>query len=143
MDTFKDTDTIQQIRHLFPIADGAVLVFSSNDPDSIQCVERLKQEIEKTKDKKDVCHFVMIDNQSVPSASNGAEQQTSITSGSRDIQRQEMQSRIRCPIYELTTLEKRDILCRPFVDLATNITQVNAKSSMNISIKKPKVFSSK
>lgn len=130
------------MRHLFPVVDGAVLVFSSLDPDSIQCVERLKLEIEKSKDKKEVCHFVMIDNQSMNTNSNESSQQPA---GNREILRQELQTRLRCPVYELLTLEKRDLLCRPFFDLATNITQVNAKSSMNIvqSIKKPKVFSSK
>lgn len=147
MESSKDTDTIQQIRHLFPIVDGAVLVFSSHDPESIQCIERLKAEIEKSKDKKEVCHSVIIDNMSLVASTTettpASPSSTTSGSSSREVQRQELQTRFRCPVYELPTLEKRDLLCRPFVDLATNITQVNAKSSMNISIKKPKVFSSK
>lgn len=142
MESSKDLDTLQQIRHLFPSVDGAVLVFSSHDPDSILCAERLKAEIEKSKDKKEVCHFVMIDNVSLAMSQHTSDTPTSPTS-QREAQRQELQTRFRCAVYELSTLEKRDLLCRPFVDLATNITQVNAKSSMNISIKKPKVFSSK
>lgn len=152
MESSKDLDTIQQIRHLFPSVDGAVLVFSSHDPDSILCAERLKAEIEKSKDKKEVCHFVMIDNVSLATSqhtsadtttTNTSTSPTTTSTSQREAQRQELQTRFRCAVYELSTLEKRDLLCRPFVDLATNITQVNAKSSMNISIKKPKVFSSK
>ena len=155
MDNVKDTDTINQMRHLFPLVDGCVLVFSSNDPDSMQCVEKLKPEIEKCKDKKEICHFIIIDNQTpVPvnttvsniSATSGADilssSSTMITN--RDLIRQEMQTRMRAPLYEFNTLDKRDLLCKPFIDLATSITQVNTKGSMNIvqSIKKPKVFSS-
>ena len=57
MENSKDTDTINQMRHLFPLVDGCVLVFSSNDSDSMQCIEKLKFEIEKSKDKKEICHF--------------------------------------------------------------------------------------
>lgn len=139
MDSAKDQDTINQIRHLFPSMDGAILVFSSADADSIQCVEKLKHEIEKSKDKKEICHFIMIDNQANPDPTG-----TGVI-GNRELIRQELQSKHRCAVYELTGLDKRDLLCKPFIDLATNITQVNAKSSMNLvqSIKKPKVFSSK
>lgn len=148
MDSSKDTDTINQMRHLFPLVDGCVLLFSSNDSDSMQCIEKLKFEIEKSKDKKDICHFIIIDNQMpVPVNTqpiNDASSTLSSMITNRDLIRQEMQTRLRANLYEFTTIDKRDLLCKPFIDLAMSITQVNTKGSMNIvqSIKKPKVFSS-
>ena len=146
----RDTDTINQMRHLFSGADGAVLVFSSSDADSLQCVEKLKNEIEKSKDKKETCHFVFVDNcmpvpvnvySELPAAMTTT---TTNNNNNKEQIRQELQSRMRSNVYELSTLDKRDLLSKPFVDLATNITQISSKSSMNIvqSIKKPKVFSS-
>jgi len=148
MENSKDTDTINQMRHLFPLVDGCVLVFSSNDSDSMQCIEKLKFEIEKSKDKKEICHFIIIDNQMpVPVNTQPMNEASSTLSSmitNRDLIRQEMQTRLRANLYEFTTIDKRDLLCKPFIDLAMSITQVNTKGSMNIvqSIKKPKVFSS-
>ena len=142
MENSKDTDTINQMRHLFQLVDGAVLVFSSNDSDSMQCIEKLKSEIEKSKDKKEICNFILIDNQAI----NGSHffPSSDSTTASKDLIRQELQTRLKSIVYEVTNLEKRDLLCKPFIDLATSITQVSTKGSMNLvqSIKKPKVFSS-
>ena len=142
MDNSKDTDTINQMRHLFPIVDGAVLLFTSSDPDSIQCIEKLKTEIEKSKDKKEICHFIMLDNtMPIPLNLNNS---IETSNSNKELIRQDLQARLRSNVYELNTLDKRDLLCKPFIDLASNITQVNTKGSMNLvqSIKKPKVFSS-
>jgi NF-kappa-B inhibitor-interacting Ras-like protein len=141
LENAKDVDTLSQIRTFFQQVDGAVLVFSSADPDSIQCVEKLKVEIEKSKDKKETCHFILIDYQQFNTADSSA---PPATTPNKDQIRQELQTKLRCNVYELNGLDKRDLLCKPFIDLATNITQVSTKSSMNIvqSIKKPKVFSS-
>jgi NF-kappa-B inhibitor-interacting Ras-like protein len=142
MENSKDTDTINQMRHLFPIVDGAVLLFTSSDPDSIQCIEKLKSEIEKSKDKKEICHFIMLDNtMPIPLNLNNPNE---TTNSNKELIRQDLQARLRSSVYELSTLDKRDLLCKPFIDLAVNITQVNTKGSMNLvqSIKKPKVFSS-
>jgi hypothetical protein len=38
-----------------------VLVFSSSDADSALCVEKLKNEIEKSR-TRELCHFVLVDN---------------------------------------------------------------------------------
>jgi NF-kappa-B inhibitor-interacting Ras-like protein len=142
MDNSKDTDTINQMRHLFPIVDGAVLLFTSSDPDSIQCIEKLKTEIEKSKDKKEICHFMILDNTMPIPLNSNISNETS--NSNKELIRQDLQARLRSNVYELNTLDKRDLLCKPFIDLATNITQVNTKGSMNLvqSIKKPKVFSS-
>jgi hypothetical protein len=147
MDNSKDLDTINQMRHLFQLVDGAVLVFSSSDSDSMQCIEKLKSEIEKSKDKKEICNFILIDNQTFSNGSGGGGSTgfaSEIATANKDLIRQELQTRLRSNVYELTQLEKRDLLCKPFVDLAMSITQVSTKSSMNLvqSIKKPKVFSS-
>lgn len=147
MDSAKDMDTINQMRHLFPLVDGAVLVFSSNDADSIQCIEKLKQEIEKSKDKKEICHFILLDNlcpQTPVNISAASTIDPSTPAPSREQIRYDLQARFRTSLCELNSLDKRDLLCKPFIDLATNITQVPSKGSMNIvqSIKKPKVFSS-
>ncbi len=137
LENSKDTDAINQMRHLFPLVDGAVLTFTSSDPDSIQCIEKLKSEIEKSKDKKEICHFILVDNATLNSGGEAA-------GTNKEIVRQDLQTRLKANVYELNVMEKRDLLCKPFIDLATNITQVNTKGSMNIvqSIKKPKVFSS-
>lgn len=148
MENAKDVDTINQMRHLFQLVDAAVLVFSSNDSDSMQCIEKLKSEIEKSKDKKETCGFVLIDNQTMNQSSTGsvnsADLVNTTTTTNKELIRQELQTRLRASVYELTSLDKRDLLVKPFVDLATSITQVSTKSSMNLvqSIKKPKVFSS-
>ena len=150
MENSKDTDTINQMRHLFPIVDGAVLLFSSNDSDSIQCIEKLKFEIEKSKDKKEICHFIIIDNlTSIPLNSLNEQTLATLNSSSitnKELIRQEIQTRLRATLYELNALDfnKRDLLCKPFIDLAITITQVTNKGSINIvqSIKKPKAFSS-
>ena len=141
----KDAETINQMRHLFPSLDGAVLVFSSYDSDSIACIEKLKQEIEKSKDKKEICHFILIDNSSMnPVTVNAMSNGDISTSSSRESSRTDLQSRLRAQCYEFVSFDKRDALCKPFIDLASNITQITNKGSMNIvqSIKKPKVFSS-
>jgi NF-kappa-B inhibitor-interacting Ras-like protein len=146
MESPKDLDTINQMRHLFSTADGAVLVFSSSDSDSINCIEKLKHEIEKSKDKKEICHFIVIDNLMPTPINQVSNENLNNSVINRELIRTEIQNRFRCNVYELNTFEKRELLCKPFVDLATNITQIATKSSMNIvqSIKKPKsVFSSK
>ena len=138
MENAKDLETINQMRHLFPLVDGAILVYSSNDTDSIQCIEKFKSEIEKSKDKKETCNFILIDNQrnsnlnDAPNAAN------------KDLIKQELQTRLKANVYELASFEKRDLLCKAVIDLTTSITQVSTKGSMNLvtSIKKPKVFSS-
>ena len=139
MENAKDADTINQIRHLFSTSDGAVLMFSSTDPDSITCVEKLKQEIEKSKDKKEICHFILIDNNMPQMVASY--QANEVNKGEV---RADLQNRLRCNVYEFTGLDKRDALCKPFIDLATNITQIPTKGSMNLvqPFKKPKVFSS-
>jgi hypothetical protein len=149
MDNAKDLDTINQMRPLFSSVDGAILVYSSNDSDSIQCIERLKFEIEKSKDKKEICNFILIDNQSFNNASPGASSSPikaadSSTSANKELIKQELTTRLRANVYEIFSMEKRDLLCKPIIDLAMSITQVNTKGSMNLvtSIKKPKVFSS-
>lgn len=139
MENAKDTETINQSRHLFSSCDGAVLIFSSSDHDSVQCIERLKQEIEKSKDKKEICHFILIDN-NIPS-NNGSSD--TAPSGSRE-SNLELQSRLRSTVYEIKGSDKREALCKPFIDLATNITQLPTKGSMGLvkPFKGPKVFSS-
>lgn len=139
MDNSKDTESINQMRHLFSSLDGAVLIFSSNDSDSFQCIEKLKSEIEKSKDKKEICHFIVID-YAAPTPLN----QFPLSESNREALKVETQNKLRSNLYELNTLEKRDLLCKPFIDLASNITQINTKSSMNslVQLKKPKVFSS-
>jgi NF-kappa-B inhibitor-interacting Ras-like protein len=139
MESSKDTETINQMRHLFSSLDGAVLIFSSNDSDSFQCIEKIKFEIEKSKDKKEICHFIVID-YTAPTPMN----QFLLSDSSREALKLESQNKLRSNFYELNTLDKRDLLCKPFIDLASNITQINTKSSMNslVQLKKPKVFSS-
>jgi len=137
LESYKDLDSINQSRHLFSSCDGAVLIFSSSDPDSIQCIEKLKQEIEKSKDKKEICHFILIDN-TIPI--NGIIPDSVIN---KEAIRNDLQNRLRSTVYEFVGNEKRDTLCKPFIDLATTITQIQTKGSMGL-VKpfKPKVFSS-
>ncbi|CAF0721113.1 unnamed protein product [Brachionus calyciflorus] len=135
MENSKDNETINQMRHLFPLIDGVVLVFSSNDSDSVQCVEKLKLEIEKSvreRRTRELCHFVLVDNLTL--------NQTSDPVSNKDLYRSEIQNRLKAQCYEISSLDKRDILCKPFIDLAQLITQISTKGS--ITIKKPKVFSS-
>ena len=147
LENAKDVDTINFMRHLFSSVDGAILVFSSYDADSAQCIERLKSEIEKSKDKKETCHFIIIDNTcathvTVNTSFTNNEPSTN-ANNNRELIRQDVQNRLKANVYELN--DKRENLYKPFIDLFTNITQIPAKGSMNIvqSIKKPKVFSSK
>lgn len=148
MDNSKDVDTITQMRHLFSSLDGAVLVYSSNDSDSIQCIEKLKMEIEKSKDKKEICHFILIDYLApTPLNLSYTNSNSSSDSNFREQIKLDIPNRFKISsnlIYDLTSLDKRDLLCKPFIDLASNITQINNKSSMNslVQLKKPKVFSS-
>jgi hypothetical protein len=126
------------MKHLFPSADGAVLIFSSNDQDSINCIDKLKSEIEKSKDKKEICHFICIDY--APNCSSNSNETT--TSNNREAIRQDVQSKLRASVYEITSLDKRDLLCKPFVDLGILMTQVITKNIVP-SIRKPKsLFSS-
>lgn len=138
MESAKDSESINQSRHLFSSCDGAVLIFSSLDPDSIQCIEKIKLEIEKSKDKKEICHFILIDN-TIP----GAHINEALTPNNREAIRSDLQGRLRAAVYELSGNDKRDTLCKPFTDLATLISQIPSKGSMGL-VKpfKPKVFSS-
>ena len=143
LESSKDGDTINMMRHLFPLVDGAVLIFSSYDSDSAQCVEKLKTEIEKSKDKKEICHFIIIDNACPTPVTTAASAVENLTSSNRELIRMDLQNRLKASAYEISSLEKRELLAKPFVDLFTNMTQLPTKGSMNIvqSIKKPKVFS--
>lgn len=145
LENAKDTETLNQMKHLFSSLDGACLVFSSNDLDSIQCIEKLKCEIEKSKDRKEICHFILID-YAAPTPVNlqAAAAATSDVLSSRDMNRIDLQNKFKTNLYDLNTLDKRDLICKPFIDLASNITQIANKSSMNslVQLKKPKVFSS-
>ena len=134
MENSRDSDTINQMRHLYPLVDGIVLVFSSNDLDSIQCIEKLKSEIEKLnreRKTREPFHFVLIDYTALNQS----------TDTSRDTVRLELQNKFKAQCYEISSLDKRDLLCKPFIELAQLITQISTKGT--ISIKKPKVFSSK
>ncbi len=135
MNDSKDLETINHSKHLFSSCDGAVLIFSSSDPDSVQCIEKLKQEIEKSKDKKEICHFILIDN-NIPN-SHGVLPDSS----NKESIRGDLQNRLRSTVYELNGNEKRDAICKPFIDLATTITQLPTKGSI-VKPFKPKVFSS-
>lgn len=140
MENAKDQETINLSRHLFSSCDGAVLIFSSADTDSIQCIEKLKQEIEKSKDKKEICHFILIDN-NIPQ--NNSSDDTVLFTGNKDSIRSDLQNRLRSNVYEFTGSDKRDALCKPFIDLATTITQLPTKGSGLVKpFKGPKVFSS-
>jgi NF-kappa-B inhibitor-interacting Ras-like protein len=136
MNDSKDLETINQSRHLFSSCDGAVLIFSSSDPDSVLCIEKLKQEIEKSKDKKEICHFILIDN-TIPNIHGVLPD----TIGNKESIRSDLQNRLRSTVYELNGNERRDALCKPFIDLATTITQLPTKGSI-VKPFKPKVFSS-
>lgn len=143
MENSKDTETINQMRHLFSLVDGACLVFSSNDSDSIQCVEKLKAEIEKSIYKKEICHFILIDNQTqTPVNQDNLISNDNLNISNKDSVRQELQSKLKAQCFELNSLDKRDSVCKPFIELAQQITQISTKGPMNITIKKPKVFSS-
>lgn len=142
LENAKDIETINFMRHLFSSVDAAILVFSSLDADSAQCIEKLKSEIEKSKDKKETCHFIIIDNVCATPVNVNASTALESANNNRDFIRQELQNKLKANFYELN--DKRENLYKPFIDLFTNITQLPAKGSMNIvqSIKKPKVFSS-
>lgn len=141
MENAKDQETINLSRHLFSSCDGAVLIFSSADPDSIQCIEKLKQEIEKSKDKKEICHFILIDNNIPHHGTTGGD--TVLFTGNKESIRSDLQNRLRSNVYEFSGSDKRDALCKPFIDLATTITQLPTKGSGLVKpFKGPKVFSS-
>jgi len=132
MENSKDTETLNSMKQLFQLVDGAILVYSSGDTDSYQCIEKLKQEIEKSKDKKELCHFIAVDYDVGNSQSFGSSNATI-----------EHQNLLKASVYEIG-VDKREQLCKAFTDLASNITQIVTKSSMTLvqSIKKQKVFSS-
>ena len=44
--------------HYFNFADGFVLMYSNTDPESFRCVESIKKELDRARDKKDV--FVVV-----------------------------------------------------------------------------------
>lgn len=58
-------------RHCFSCTDGYVLVYSTDSRESFQRVELLKKEIDKSKDKKEVCVGTLVMRESGPWAGFG------------------------------------------------------------------------
>jgi hypothetical protein len=77
-----------------------------------------------------------------PSSTNTQQTLSPSTSPHKEAIKLDLQTRLRVNVYEVNNIEKRELLCKPFIDLAMNMTQINTKGSMNLVIKKPKVFSS-
>lgn len=59
-------------RHCFSCTDGYVLVYSTDSRESFQRVELLKKEIDKSKDKKEVCVGTLVMRESGPWAGFGS-----------------------------------------------------------------------
>lgn len=130
-----DNDTLNSIKYLFSSLDGAILVFSSQDNDSISCIDKLKSEIERSKDKKEICHFIAID-------FDFGNLTSSTTTIANSIPNYEfLQNQLKLPIYRVSNENKREMLCDVFNELAKNMTQIVTKNSMNLpTIKKPKIL---
>ena len=145
VDNANDVETIDTYRYLFTMIDACIFIYSTNDPESYKCIEKIKSEIEKEKTKeksRELINYIAID-YDISSILN-KETLSTIDASSQAAAKPQFQL-VKNIIYYEIAYDKREQLLKAFGDLALAITQIGAKGSMNIvsTIKKPKVFSSK
>ncbi|EPY82314.1 NF-kappa-B inhibitor-interacting Ras-like protein [Camelus ferus] len=128
-------------RHCFSCTDGYVLVYSTDSRESFQRVELLKKEIDKSKDKKEVCVCVCVN----PEASTlSLPQVTIVVLGNKcDLQEQRRvdpdvaqhwAKSEKVKLWEVSVADRRSLL-EPFIYLASKMTQPQSKSAFPLSRK--------
>jgi small GTP-binding protein len=142
MENASDVDTIDTYRYLFTMIDACIFIYSSSDPESYKCIEKIKMEIdkEKTKEKsREIINYIAID-YDISCILN----KTIVNANLLQSSKPHFQLLKNIIYYEIS-YDKREQLSKAFSDLALTLAPIiGTKGSMNsISIKKPKVFSSK
>uniref|UniRef100_A0A8C4LQW9 NFKB inhibitor interacting Ras like 2 n=1 Tax=Equus asinus asinus TaxID=83772 RepID=A0A8C4LQW9_EQUAS len=141
-------------RHCFSCTDGYVLVYSTDSRESFQRVELLKKEIDKSKDKKEVCMGSPVVREPGPWAAlwiprwspalTPILEVTIVVLGNKcDLQEQRRvdpdvaqhwAKSEKVKLWEVSVADRRSLL-EPFVYLASKMTQPQSKSAFPLSRK--------
>ncbi|XP_013397471.1 NF-kappa-B inhibitor-interacting Ras-like protein 1 [Lingula anatina] len=113
-----DSSQVDMPRHYITNADGFVLVYDVNSFDSFNCINKLKKDIDKHKEKKEVTVIALGNKIDVDSGLRQVDQQTA----------QKWAQKEKVKLYEVTA-SNRVSLTDGFVWLTSRMTQPPAKSS--------------
>ena len=108
-------------KHLFPFADGYILVFSLDDEASFQVVDVIRKEVEHYKDSKKELVIVVIGNKSDIEASKREVENVQVLNWA---------AREKVKYFEVNTHD-RTTLFEPFVYLASKLNPPHNKSSFS------------
>ncbi|XP_002126510.2 NF-kappa-B inhibitor-interacting Ras-like protein 2 isoform X1 [Ciona intestinalis] len=105
-------------KHYFHFGDGFVLVYSITDKDSFKCVELIKKEIDKTREKKDIC-IVVIGNKSDLASERQVDTNMALNWASKE----------KVRLFEVSS-NNRKAIAEPFIHICSKMTQPPAKSTL-------------
>nr|CAB3264342.1 NF-kappa-B inhibitor-interacting Ras-like protein 2 [Phallusia mammillata] len=105
-------------RHYFHFGDGFVLVYNVTDKDSFKCVEVIKKEIEKAREKKDIS-IVVIGNKCDLEGEKVVDTNFA----------QNWATKEKVKLFE-TCISKHKQLAEPFIHLCSKMTQPPVKSTL-------------
>uniref|UniRef100_A0A8C5Z5X6 NF-kappa-B inhibitor-interacting Ras-like protein 2 n=1 Tax=Marmota marmota marmota TaxID=9994 RepID=A0A8C5Z5X6_MARMA len=122
-DTWGLRDGAELPRHCFSCRDGYVLVYSTDSQESFHPVELLKKEIDKSKDKKEVTIVVL---------GNKCDLQEQWRVDPDVAQHWAKSEKVK--LWEVSVAHRRSLL-KPFVYLASKMTQPQSQSAFPLSCK--------
>ncbi len=108
-------------KHLFPFADGYILVYSVDDEHSFQVVDVVRREVEKHKDAKREIAIVVLGNKS-----DLADSQRQVET----VQALNWAAREKVKFFEVSALDRQSLF-EPFVYLASKLNPPHNKSSFS------------
>lgn len=108
-------------KHLFPFADGYILVFSVDDEASFQVVDVIRKEVEHHKEsKKDLVIVVLGNKSDLPSEQHKIDTVQALNWAARE----------KVKYFEVSALD-RNSLYEPFVYMASKLNPPHNKSSFS------------
>uniref|UniRef100_H2YV50 NF-kappa-B inhibitor-interacting Ras-like protein 2 n=1 Tax=Ciona savignyi TaxID=51511 RepID=H2YV50_CIOSA len=105
-------------KHYFHFGDGFVLVYSITDKDSFKCVEMIKKEIDKSREKKDIS-IVVIGNKADLASERQVDMNSAINWASKE----------KVRLFEVSS-NNRKAIAEPFIHICSKMTQPPAKSTL-------------
>ena len=111
-----EANAANTIKHYFHFGDGFILVYSVTSKESFKCMESIKKEIEKTREKKDIT-IVVVGNKCDLQSERQVETSNALSWASKE----------KVKLFETST-SNRKLLAEPFISICSKMTQPPVKS---------------
>lgn len=119
IDSKSSTLTEDLPKHLYPVADGYIIVYSIDDEHSFQVADVIRKDIEKHREKKDVC-VIVLGNKTDLVAKRRVETVQALNWAARE----------KVRLFEVSALD-RESLYEPFVHLSSKLNPPPNKSTFS------------